>query len=59
MGWERGAVCSKKVKSITGVCFSANGLRGERKRRTVAERCLGGKADVVSLNEQGVSVCRN
>ena len=47
---------------IRAVCFNANGLNDEGKRRMVVEGCIKGKVDILALSEthmigEGVAEC--
>jgi len=36
---------------IRAVCFNANGLNDESKRRSVVESCVKGRVDILGLSE--------
>ena len=48
---------------IRAVCFNANGLSNERKRKMLVEGCIKGRVDILGLSEthmigEGVAGCR-
>ena len=43
------------IENIRAVCFNANGLKDEQKRRMVVESCMKGRVDVLGLSETHLS----